>query len=1840
MPNNTTGWETIDPAEMKKWKKLPETPPAASDNGWEPVSDPQEVEAWQKIGGDPAPAVPTSDATPAPIAPSEAPAAPDMSQAKPPEEKGWLSRTWDAVKGVGKEAWDMVAPGVDNVVNTVSPMTVPISDHGTIRDALEHPKDDLPMQVYELVGKLADTRQTMLNDPEKGKADYEANLRRLMVDKLGYQAIAEDTDTGEYIAIDKDGQEHPINKDTMKTILAQTFGDKYEIAGALAGAKTGYELSRAIPSPWIKAGATALGSAIGAGTGSIGDMVSNAFDTGQKLTPAQAAEEINKAMAIDAAGSVAGPVVGKTVMGTIKAAKAVMKSPAAARRLVDLAKRFDVEGYLQGRFVDDMAKLPEADQQRYLDALEFAAENNIRLTTTSVIDHPQADQFVQVIARNPFIRQRVKGLEADARNNLLSSIFHTLEEAGPKATPEELDPLIKQEVTAALERRNKQVRGLYDEFEHKAGDEVVTRGKVLSDTLHDLGDKYGYRETDGTILDEGVAKAEQIVKRMIEPRAAGGKLDVKTLDKIAQGLGKRAQANKVSNPMLHAYFTEAKAAVDNEINRLSEYMGDDVAQALAKARKAYREKATIYGQRGEYSDIRNLIDSPKPNEAIHRLLSGEKALDNARMLVKELSGRPEGEALIGALGRKHLDDVFATIDLRSPSAIARALQSDRMRTAKVLLGKERAKQLDNIATLMEMMGRTEKLLAGAGSEIATSKSEGIPAFVAGLAKKFLIRMQQDRLVGKVFDNTIAQKMLYKTLKSVTEARTPLEAKAAEHYLRQTAREVQKVTDTDMSDIWDKRKARAARVAEAKQAQAEKKAIEAEAAAWQVPDDTELEAVGKVANNDDAVLLNQAIGRIKQGKQSPADVARYIAARKSIPDEALATAVEKEHVSRLPARYREEDIPAAVDKITTLRDYLMSHPDLKYGNEWTPRSVNALVHDLQTQGYPRSKAHDQLYRDMQEMYDALEPRIKEAYPDATAPKPPAVGHGSEAVPLEKVDPTMLFGEGLDNLIAGGVAGITEDENGDIVIDPQRFVMGLGGYTVAKALLKSPMVRAEVRDALGQALEKFDNSVYGAQPKIFAGEHATGWDEAAGKFADTADKKGRFWIDDSGAKINEDIFNGAGLERLIKADSTSQHTGTQTAMGLDEILDHEELFTQYPELRDVNVFFDKSETANGQYNRATNSIHINSDLIHEAMWGDDKAKSTLLHEIQHAIQAKEGFARGGSLDSGVLREVVLEATKKKYKADIARVTSDGEDIYEKAHLWDEYIKKKAGEDYGDMSIYDAYTRLAGEQEARAVQAKLKHPEMTPYEALMAEEGKIDAPIVRYGDGVMRSDGASEYEKMLVHHNLTADNIHHADKMGGLAVPSIAITKESEPLLEYGDITLIGDKNMVSPARNVKVYGADIYSPRYPEVQYRVSSRTTKSINDDLRPYAEMVGMGRSYVEPTSVRDLTGHIPLVAKFLESRGIKPKIIVSKPNAKEVRQTRKYFAKWLDQDATTRNLANDPEFQKKAADELREIDPERYKKIFESENKDRMTSMYYRRREDDLRKLRRQIENKGEVDLQATTAAIQRQLQRGKLPGDLEEYAHEYLKTHGTEEVIYHGVDSRGRHRYVPHTLDNVIKKLKKDLGGGENFSYGVGKVRAHYTPQFRTIQQIQKNRNRLVSKEEFEKAKTEVGDAHDQIVENLRPHYEDQREAQRFGFADTVADMLSDAASQGIDRALRSYGFRDVPAATRTSIEALMSALRDMPTEYFEANIIRAVDLGEFKVAIVPKGTPKRTTDLLRKKGLKIKRYDAGDEAARKKAIREAAHKNDVLFVHPASVAVAIGAASETAKENKGSK
>lgn len=189
--------------------------------------------------------------------------------------------------------------------------------------------------------------------------------------------------------------------------------------------------------------------------------------------------------------------------------------------------------------------------------------------------------------------------------------------------------------------------------------------------------------------------------------------------------------------------------------------------------------------------------------------------------------------------------------------------------------------------------------------------------------------------------------------------------------------------------------------------------------------------------------------------------------------------------------------------------------------------------------------------------------------------------------------------------------------------------------------------------------------------------------------------------------------------------------QSDIKLDDVIQHDELFNQYPHLKDIEVrrtgMF--SFGLQGAYDAEKKVLFLNPNL------SVDEATSTALHEIQHAIQDFEGFLPGGNsgqfLPEGfkAARKEINNASRKFFKKfpDVNQFAL-GDAIFDlkRGRLPRNPLAKEALETLNaedslqeavdlleavslmrtlEADAFTSYQRLAGEVESRNVQTRLE-------------------------------------------------------------------------------------------------------------------------------------------------------------------------------------------------------------------------------------------------------------------------------------------------------------------------------------------------------------------------------------------------------------------------------------------------------------------------------------------------------------------------------------------------------
>lgn len=250
-------------------------------------------------------------------------------------------------------------------------------------------------------------------------------------------------------------------------------------------------------------------------------------------------------------------------------------------------------------------------------------------------------------------------------------------------------------------------------------------------------------------------------------------------------------------------------------------------------------------------------------------------------------------------------------------------------------------------------------------------------------------------------------------------------------------------------------------------------------------------------------------------------------------------------------------------------------------------------------------------------------------------------------------------------------------------------------------------------------------------------------------------------------------------LLGLDKKNGSTKKELARRIDEgnatlrdIMQHNALFEAYPEIAETKVkFADMPSGTAGSYNRETNTITLDTKLKYDA----NEALDALMHEVQHRVQAAEGFA-GGTSPGYWNRGENYDRAAEKYRDNRARLLNglsseeralydeyrsteremgamlDGSMLYDESRMdalekrSDELYRELYGKEwFGKLNRYDRilgdageavkefYRNTAGEIEARDTAARRQ---------MSAEERKNTPPELGDADTVFADGHATSY------------------------------------------------------------------------------------------------------------------------------------------------------------------------------------------------------------------------------------------------------------------------------------------------------------------------------------------------------------------------------------------------------------------------------------------------------------------------------------------------------------------
>lgn len=496
----------------------------------------------------------------------------------------------------------------------------------------------------------------------------------------------------------------------------------------------------------------------------------------------------------------------------------------------------------------------------------------------------------------------------------------------------------------------------------------------------------------------------------------------------------------------------------------------------------------------------------------------------------------------------------------------------------------------------------------------------------------------------------------------------------------------------------------------------------------------------------------------------------------------------------------------------------------------------------------------------------------------------------------------------------------------------------------------------------------------------------------------------------------------------------------------------------------------------------------------------------------------------------------------------------------------------------------------------------------------------------------------EKTLVGvHNISEEKLLKAIKQGGLANPSVAVIDSSrQDHKAYGGISLImpSDKIAKRTGKNAGTWQGDAYTPTYPQVERQMSNKGAEKASKDVSSVpSDMYSEVRRELD----RWLDGgeaNSAMAYMFLHEKGVvsEPKKIQPKFSDEAYNELKFITAgdfniygigkadaqKVLDMYIEAKFDGDKDLYEEKTKAWL-----ERNKSIVDAGANGGMryaiakenVELYdeYGFNYKGVQSFVRDVEydhRKTGVDTDATLNEVENYIKTNNLTDEFNTWLEGKEKEYGIKEVIFDGFTPSGNRRYVPNTLENVSKIMKKQgRNGATGAAVSFQNFAARLMPSYGTLNDIRSKRDLLTSdREKFDKFREKWSNVFFELGMKCQPDATGT-------FADYGLARLSEAVMTSDPQAYlkKEYNVDFSDEDTKRLKEMVKAIKEEHPAMYFETKFERPVSFDEFSAAVVPTTTKKEVKDVLKNAGVSIFEYDEKSDADRSRAFNEAINSSD---------------------------
>lgn len=497
----------------------------------------------------------------------------------------------------------------------------------------------------------------------------------------------------------------------------------------------------------------------------------------------------------------------------------------------------------------------------------------------------------------------------------------------------------------------------------------------------------------------------------------------------------------------------------------------------------------------------------------------------------------------------------------------------------------------------------------------------------------------------------------------------------------------------------------------------------------------------------------------------------------------------------------------------------------------------------------------------------------------------------------------------------------------------------------------------------------------------------------------------------------------------------------------------------------------------------------------------------------------------------------------------------------------------------------------------------------------------------------------EKSLVGlHNISEEKLLKALRQGGFANPSAAIIDISrQSHTGYGSISLVLPSSMVEKrtGKNAGTWSQDAWTPIYPTIERQFSGKGSDVFSKDLQKLPEeMRSTTKSGMD--SYMDGRGEDSLAYMYLYEQGKAPEIARTKPSYPEKTRTEvedatngSFSMSGLSDKQLSRLKDAYMEYKGFSTEGYNEAIKLRRAKLEEAIGKMNPRSILYEKRKTDLERIdkygfdysavesfmksvRDDISNSDKVDAHGTMRDSWNFIEENGMRGDFNKWLDKLNERYGIKEIIFNGFTPSGIRKYIPNTLENVSKFMKKQ---GRSASVGIGASFQNFAASLLdakgSLKDIRKDKGKLTTdhadvdafRDKWSKVFYELG-------EKLQPDAK--------GYDDYGLYRLAEAArSKDPQKYIKEeYGIDFSDEDVKTLNEMVDAIRNEYPAMYFETKFERPVYLEEFAAAVVPDNVDGDIRKAIYDAGLKIFTYKADDEISRNEAVKQASEIDGVRF------------------------